>query len=431
MKIALTTDSFVEGHGGVSTAVAALARALRQRGHQVLIYSAADPTHSHTDLDVIGLWALRYARFPGGRVPIDPAKLTRELARFHPEVIHNHSMSVMGVQALAAARLLGIPILGTCHVYLAGFLNYAPLPLERQPMVEKAAWQYTVTFFNRFPYITTPSEVMRQRLLSAGLRVPSMAVSNGVDTSLFHPRRSLFQHHPQTLTLLHVGRLGYEKRVDVVLRAFGRLSHTFPQARLVIAGDGPQASILQSLVKNLEVARRVDFTGQVPHNQLPNLYRQADLFVTASIIETQGLVVLEAMASGLPIVGVDALALPELIQSDVNGFLTPPEDEQALADAMARLLRSEDLRLEMGNASRQIALQHGLPRVAELYEAIYLRLCKKFRPAWFSYPKIALAWQGAGFDRTLNSMRALDQSAGKVFAPLLKWMRNRMPGRRE
>jgi len=431
MKIALTVDSFVEGQGGVSTAVAALARTLRQRGHQVIVYSAADPSHSHTDLDVIGLWALRYARFPGGRIPVDPAKLTRELAHFHPDIIHNHSMSVMGMQALTAARLLGIPILGTSHIYLAGFLNYAPLPLDGQPMVEKVAWQYTTTFFNHFPYVTTPSEVMRQRLVSAGLHVPSAAVSNGVDTSLFHPRRSLFHPNPQSLTLLHVGRLGYEKRVDVVLRAFGRISHVFPQAHLVIVGDGPQASLLQSLAKELNIASRVEFVGQVRHDRLPDIYRRANVFVTASIIETQGLVVLEAMASGLPIVGVDALALPELIHSGVNGYLTPPEDEQELAEAMRRLLRSEDLRLEMGDASRKIALQHSLPRVAEQYEAIYLRSQEKFRPVWFSYPKMALAWQGAGFDRTLNSTRALDQSARIIFAPFLMWLQKKLSGRRD
>ena len=397
MKIAITTDSFVEGHGGVSTAIFALVRTLCQHDHQVIVYSAADPSHRHTDLSVIGLRALRYERFPGGRVPVNPVKLTRELARFHPDIIHNHSMSVMGMQVLVAARILGIPILGTCHVYLAGFLNYAPVSLDGLPIVEKAAWQYTVTFFNRFPHVTTPSEEMRQRLLSAGLHVPSTVVSNGVDTSLFHPR-SLHSHsNTRALTVLHVGRLGYEKRVDLTLRAFARLSYTFPQSRLVIVGDGPQAPLLQLLAEDLGVAHRVNFTGRVSHDQLPNLYRQADLFATASPIETQGLVVLEAMASGLPIVGVNALALPELIHPGENGFLALAGDDLALSKKMAGLLHSEVLRQKMGNASRQIALQHNLPSVAERYEAIYLALCHQVEPAWLSYfplmQRTAPAWK--------------------------------------
>ena len=397
MKIAITIDSFVEGHGGVSTAVFALARTLCQHGHQVIVYSAADPSHRHIDLCVIGLRALRYERFPGGRVLVDPVKLTRELARFHPYIIHNHSMSAMGMQALVVARLLGIPILGTCHVYLAGFLNYAPVPLDGLSMVEKAAWQYTVMFFNRFPHVTTPSEGMQQRLLSDGLHVPSAVVSNGVDTNLFHPHPLHSHSNPRALTVLHVGRLGYEKRVDLVLRAFARLSYTFPQVRLVIVGDGPLAHLLQSLAKDLGIAHRVNFTGSVSHDQLPNLYRLADVFATASPIETQGLVVLEAMASGLPIVGVNALALPELIHPGENGLLALAGDDLALSEKIAVLLQSEMLRKKMGNASRQIALQHNLPSVAERYEAIYLALCHQVEPSSLSYfplmQRIALAWK--------------------------------------
>ncbi|PKN86423.1 MAG: hypothetical protein CVU46_07705 [Chloroflexi bacterium HGW-Chloroflexi-8] len=441
MKIALTTDSFVEGQGGVSTAVAALARTLHQRGHQVIVFSAADPSHKHTDLDVIGLRALRYERFPGGRAPVGPVKLTRELARFHPDVIHNHSMSVMGMQALVAARLLGIPILGTCHVYLAGFLNYAPVSLVGLPLVEKAAWQYTVTFFNRFPHVTTPSEGMRQRLLSAGLHVPSAVVSNGVNTNLFHLGSLHSQSKPQSLTALHVGRLGYEKRVDLVLRAFARISLIFPQARLVIVGDGPQAHQLQSLAEELCIAHRVNFIGKVSHDQLPDLYRQANLFVTASPIETQGLVVLEAMASGLPIIGVNALALPELIHSGVNGLLAPAEDDLALSEEMACLLECDTLRHKMGRASRQIALQHSMPYVTEIYEAIYKELCEKTRPGWLSYlhpiPILtpdwtvlrakAMALQSAGLKCAMRSTKTFDQKAKQVFTPIIEFLQSRLP----
>ena len=370
MKIALTTDSFVEGHGGVSTSVGALARSLRQRGHQVTVYTSADPSQRRSDLAIVGLRALRYKRFPGGRVPLAPISLIKEMANFNPDVIHNHSMGTMGIQALAAARLLGTPILGTCHVFLAGFLQYAPIFLQGMPFAKDIAWRYTAIFFNRFPQVTTPSASMRRELVFHGLRAPVAAISNGVDIDLFSPQGYQMLDSSQ-VTLLHVGRLGYEKRVDTILRAFAHLASDHRNVSLRIVGDGPESDALRSLSTDLGVAARVRFTGFVPHSRLSEIYRQASLFVTASTIETQGLVVLEAMSSGLPIVGVDALALPDLIQQGANGYLVAPEDELALADAMVRLLRSDELRDAMGRESRRLALEHSLFAVARNYEALY------------------------------------------------------------
>jgi len=379
MRIALATDSFVEGQGGVSTAVAALARSLRKRNHEVVVYTAADPSHEQSDLNVVGLRSLPYERFPGGRVPIAPIAVVRELANFKPDIIHNHSMSTMGVQALAAARLLGIPILGTCHVFLAGFLQYAPLNLDKIPLTEELAWLYTTTFFNRFPVITVPSETMKRILVARGLHVRVEVISNGVDTDIYSPKPDGPENDAHSLTLLHVGRLGYEKRVDIVLQAFARLKGNYPQIYLLIVGDGPEAEKLKKLATSLGIAEQVQFVGMVSHDHLPDVYRQADLFITASTIETQGLVVLEAMACGLPVVGVDALALPDLIQSGVNGYLAHPEDDWALADATDQLLRSIEQRYTMGRASRRLALRHNLSLVSETYDDLYRQVRSRFR----------------------------------------------------
>jgi len=448
MKIALTTDSFVEGHGGVSTAVAALARCLRQRGYQVMIYTAADPSHKQMDLDVVGFRALRYERFPGGRAPMAPIALVQELADFRPDVIHNHSMSAMGLQALAAGHLLGIPVLGTCHVFLAGFLKYAPISLDGVPLTEDIAWKYTTAFFNRFPQVTTPSEAMRRELVTHGLRVPVMAISNGVDTDLFHPIPKTEIEASRPPVVLHVGRLGYEKRVDLVIRAFARLLDGFPAARLVIVGDGPEKEELQALATEKGVSRQVDFVGEVPHEHLPAYYQQADLFVTASTIETQGLVVLEAMACGLPIAGVEAMALPDLIQQDVNGIIASPNDEEQLAFGMAHLLSSEKLCQEMGHASHRMALKHSLSAVTQDYERLYRqaisqapapllqRIPQKLDPsiAWSSLHAEGQALIEAGVHQVWSISRILQNWREDGFAEATNRIRNivkRLPGRRE
>ena len=445
MKIALTTDSFVEGHGGVSTAVSTLAHNLRQRGHQVMIYTATDPSHKDVDVDVVGLRALRYERFPGGRIPMSPISLVQELIDFKPDLIHNHSMSAMGIQALAASRLLGLPIIGTCHVFLAGFLQYAPISLEGVPLTKEIAWRYTTIFFNRFLQVTTPSEVMRSKLIEYGLHVPVVAVSNGVDTDIFCPPSKEQEMPPRPLTLLHIGRLGYEKGVDQVLRAFALLSANFPQARLAIVGTGPDKEVLKSLSNDLGIDDRVIFTGFVAHQDLPALCQKADLFITASTIETQGLVVLEAMSSGLPIVGVDALALPDLIHNEINGFLVPADDEPALSQAAERLLSSADLRQKTGAASRRLALEHSPSLITQAYESLYeqviiqaprpllTRIPEKLDPliAWSSFREEGQALKDAGYDRVWEISHSLRRWTEKTYTSIAEQVRNGFSRNRE
>ncbi len=439
MRIALTTDSFIEGQGGVSTAVAALARSLKQRGHQVMVYTAADPSHKDVDMDIVGLRAFHYERFPGGRAPLAPLKLAQKLADFDPDIIHNHSMATMGFQALAASKLLGIPIVGTCHVYLAGFLKYAPLSLECVPFIKELAWRYTTAFFNRFQQVTTPSEVMRRELIAHGLRVPVTTISNGVDINLFCPEEKQYRRDDLPLILLHVGRLSYEKRIDVVIRAFARLLTSHPQARLVIVGEGPEKSRLHSLVDVLGISKSVDFEGFVPHDQLPFFYTRANIFVTASTIETQGLVALEAMACGLPIVSVNAMALPDLVKHEVNGYLVPPDDEAAFAEAVNHLLCEPDLRQSMGQISRELAISHSLDEIAGNYEHIYLMFPRQPRrlflrqlssgqtaaEIWRAFQAKGQVLNEDGKEKAREMMASLQERSGKIIAPVTERLHNR------
>ncbi len=438
MKIAITTDSFVEGQGGVATAIAVLARTLRHRGHKVMIYTAADPSHEKIDLDVVGLKALHYERFPGGRAPLAPIALTQELVYFAPDIIHNHSMSTMGIQALAVSKLLGIPVVGTCHIFLAGFLKYAPISLEGVPFTEEVAWKYTTAFFNRFPHVTTPSEVMRRTLILNGLKVPASAVSNGVDIELFSPNKTKNNQTGLPLNLLHVGRLSYEKRVDIVISAFQRLIIIHPQARLVIVGEGPEKTNLDTLTETMGISNSVDFMDFVPHEQLPSIYNGADIFVTASPIETQGLVALEAMACGLPVIGVDAMALPDLVKHERNGLLVPPDNEAAFAEAIGSLADKPVLRQAMGRTSRELALLHSMSEIASNYESIYRPLLQvpprrllpqiqiEITPSktWEAFNSVVMALIDAGAVQAYEIIASIQEWSWKVFTPLTKRMRN-------
>jgi glycosyltransferase involved in cell wall biosynthesis len=285
---------------------------------------------------------------------------------------------------------------------------------------------------------------MQRELIARGLNVPVDAVSNGVDTDLFQPRNDHQQLITNQITLLHVGRLGYEKRVDDVVRAFSYLASDHPHVRLLIVGDGPESNALKTLADTLGVADQVQFKGFITHDRLPEIYRQADLFVTASMIETQGLVVLEAMASGLPIVGVAAMALPDLIQHGINGYLVKPGNEKALASGMTQLIQSAELRLAMGRESRRLALQHSLPEVAQEYEGQYQQIIAQAPQPLLSFlPKMlnpdviwaalfdeGQALKDAGAEWVWEISKALRRWTWKTFAPVVDQVRNGLPGRR-
>jgi len=226
--------------------------------------------------------------------------------------------------------------------------------------------------------------------------------------------------------------------VDIVIRAFQLLIKTHPQARLVIVGEGPEKAELKTLTDELGLRNSVDFTDFVPHAQLPSIYNGADIFVTASPIETQGLVALEAMACGLPVIGVDAMALPDLVIHERNGLLVPPDDVAALAEAIVHLVNGPTLRQAMGQASRKFALLHSMSAIASNYESIYLPLHqyppRRLLPhlpivltpskTWEAFHSVVKAIKDAGVVQAYEIIASIQEWSWKVFTPLTKRMRN-------
>jgi len=241
-----------------------------------------------------------------------------------------------------------------------GIKNKRPRPLRR--LIE---W-YLHNVYERCDIVTAPSEAMIQLLEEEGLQTRKLFISNGVDCNKFPPK-SDYQVRGR---LLHVGRISHEKRAEVVILAFKDVLLEFPKATLDIYGDGPARKYLEALVKK-ERIRNVRFNGFIRHDELPEVYRNCDVFLTASTIETQGLVILEAMSSGLPIVGVDKLAIPDHVRHGENGFLVKAGRPEEMAEAVTTLLREEALIPRMGRKAAQYARSHDFEKVLLEYERLY------------------------------------------------------------
>ena len=231
--------------------------------------------------------------------------------------------------------------------------------------------------------IITPSNEIKENLLEYGLCNPIEVVSNGIDLEIFHGKpKSLSLSSPR---LLHLGRISYEKNCDVILKAFALIQKKIPEASLSIVGEGPALLSLKDQVSELGLQEKVSFCGFLPHTELREVYKKHDLFLTASTMETQGLVVLEAMACALPCVGVDAYALPELIHDGRNGFIVEPFASEKMAQRVLKIIKNETLYKSFSKESIKIAREHDIEACTDKLEKIYKKWerrekRKKFAP---------------------------------------------------
>jgi glycosyltransferase involved in cell wall biosynthesis len=200
--------------------------------------------------------------------------------------------------------------------------------------------------------------------------VPVYDMSNGIEYTHIAKKKDYHLRNE----MIYVGRLGLEKGVDVVVKAFALAHKKNPALHLDIYGDGPAKDLLHELVKQLGIEDSVGFVGFVSRAVIKRALKRHDFFVTASTMETQGLVILEAMSAGLPVLGVDALAVPDLIHNGKNGYLVEPKNYKQMAEAMLKLNESKERNKQFGQASLAYAEVHDIPNCVAKLERTYADL---------------------------------------------------------
>ena len=378
---------------GAALVVHNLAHTMVKRGHQVLVIAASDTGKSYRvqdeNLTVLRLRSIHNPLRVGQRFLLFPRhSIMNALREFRPEIIHAHEPLNVGLLGVAYSRLKYIPIALTIHQLPSFAASYLPVFLRRP--TEMALWSYARLLGKKFTCIITPTETISSHVAKRLGRTVN-TISNGIDLQTYYPSRS-----PEEVSvrrkwnlpldvplLLHVGRLDSDKQVDHVIRAAAPVVRE-SDAHLLIVGDGVQKPALMKLCSSLGITGRVHFTGFVSSKQeLPDIYRMATLFVTASEIETQGIVLLEAAASGLPIVAVRATCIPEIVRDGANGLLAEPGDLHGLRDAMNTLLKDKEKAIQMGKASREIAQHHQICFSMDAHEKLYYQLIQQ---ATVAYP---------------------------------------------
>lgn len=392
MRIAYLSQSYPPMISGAALFAHRIAEAMARRGHQVLVITASDKGYPYLDLKE-NLAVLRLHSFfnpmrVGQRFLFYPRRaVMKSLREFQPDVIHTHEPLQMGLLSLEYARRAHIPTALTTHQLPWFAASY--LPDKVRPYVEAALWAYACWLLKRFTSIIAPTQTIAT-FITQMTGLDMNVIGYGLDLQTFHPllssdheatARQKWNLPPRVPLILHVGRLDTDKRVDrVVLAAAHAIRKS--DAHLLVIGDGQQKNHLIQLCEYLGIANRVHFTGYILAEQgLPELYRMASLFVTASEIETQGIALLEAAASELPLVAVRATCIPEIVHHEVNGYLAEPGDIHALGESMSKILGNPRLAKAMGKKSRALAEKHDVQTTFEKYEKFYQQLGKGLFPA--------------------------------------------------
>jgi glycosyltransferase involved in cell wall biosynthesis len=350
---------------------------LRRQGHHASIFAPAYRGYIDTDRDVI--------RFPSVRAPGVPdfplaiplaARFIARLRRRRLTVVHTHSPFMMGRAGEYAARRLRIPLIFTHHTMYTEYVHY--VPILSQQFSREVVTRYTVRYCNRCALVISPSFAVKSWLESIGVHRPIEVLAtagleldryNRLDPSWVRITYGIPSDAPLVIT---VGRLAREKRFDVLLAAFAEAARG-TSARLLVVGGGPQEAELQTIAGQLGVRAQVVFSGALPHARVLECYAAADLFAFASPTETQGLVVVEAMAAGLPVIAVRAGGVAEVVYDGETGRLVPL-DAHALAEAIRHALGDAEFRRACGAAGRSAAHAYAIETIVERLVMLYQRV---------------------------------------------------------
>ncbi len=438
MKVAIFTDTFYPEVNGVVTCITNICKNLSKRGYEFLVFAPKYPKKVGSNNVDLGK-NVRVIRIHSSGLSTNKGfsrfafpnlfKHFAECKDFDPDIIHIHTPATIGFMGMLYAKIHRKPSIGTYHTYLPDFLGYiSPLKLMRitwlislfypqlkpeykalsanlrsiqresklkknikKPFV-KLTWLYTRLVYDRCNLITTPSKIMVKELIANNLKRPVVYLTNGVEVSLFSSYLEKYgprKRKAGVVSLINVGRLGYEKHVDDVIRSVAYLNRKVKNMKfeLTVVGDGAELKKLELLAKSLGIADRVVFTGLVSRNNLPKYYGNADIFVTASTIETQGIVVLEAMASSLPVVGVGKLALKELIVDGYNGYQVKAGDFKDMARKIYAIAKNEELMNEMSKNALNYVSEHRLENALNKLDSIYKKVYESYGH-WKVYKRI-------------------------------------------
>lgn len=379
MRIGMMIDVYKPHVSGVTNYVALNKKFLEIAGHEVFVFTFGDEDYEDDEPNIIrspGLPLLDTGYYIGLRYSRQARMLLRTM-----DIVHIQHPFVSGSLALSFCAPRGIPIIFTNHTR---YDLYAQAYLPGVPNVvgETALQTYLPAFCRACNMVIAPSPGMRDVLERFGVEGEIVVVPNGVDLQKFKESieplvRSEIGFSDEDTLLIYVGRLGPEKNLPFLLRSVAGAVQAYDQVRLLVIGGGPELDNLQDRVRHMQMEKHIKFMGLVPYDQVPRYLATADAFVTASFTEVHPLSVIEAMAAGLPILGIDSPGVGDTVLDGQTGFLIAQEDLAGFTAKMVRLIVNRDERLQMGEQARIEADKYAIERTTCIMSEKYQNVARQ------------------------------------------------------
>ncbi len=404
MNILMMTNTYFPMVGGLEQSVYSFSEAFRSLGHEVLIVTPAFGGAPKEEPGVIRIPA--FQKF-GGTVfsvnfPIS-GLLKRYVKEFVPDMVHSHGPFFMGDFALRLSRQHAIPLVFTYHCMFEQYVHDWPVQNEgvKRFMVKLAAG-----YANLADQVVTPSESVKDILLKRGVKTPMEVIPTGIDAQRFSKgdgkafrRRNCIP--PDALVVGHAGRLAPEKNLEFLTNCMVELLKKDPRVHALIVGKGPSETIIKDAFVKAGLEKRLHLTGVLRYQDLVDAYFAMDIFAFASLSETQGIVLIEAMAAGVPVVALDAPGVREVVEDYHNGRLLNEMDRQSFVDALIWVLSRSPEELQtikqvVRMTVQKYPIQSAAKHMLEIYDKIRSRrsisLGKKNSSRYLSLWRMRSEW---------------------------------------
>ena len=379
MRIGMMTDTYKPYVSGITNYIDLNKRYLEEAGHEVYVFTFSEPDHVDDEPRVIrspGLPLADTGFFLSLRYSREARKLLQTM-----DVVHVHHPFLSGRLALHYCRPSQIPVIFTNHTRYDLYAQ-AYLPMLPEEVSEGLLQAYMPSFCEAVNLVISPSPGMEKILRELEVESHIEIVPNGVELTRFFQAEPLsradYGFKEDDILLIYTGRLGPEKNLDFLLRAFAGVTQAVENVRLLLVGDGPLKEDLKEFAGDLRITDSIQFTGLIPYDNMPGYLAMCDAFVTASVTEVHPLSVIEAMGAGLPVMGIHSPGVGDTVEDGVTGFLSTA-DLPAFTAKLTRLCLQTQLRHQMGQAARIASNQYAIERTTQMMLEHYERLASEPR----------------------------------------------------